>query len=135
MSPHGPRGGCGLESSCLCYACFAELAPAQQAAYERANRLPSGAACNGTDGKGSEAATASRDGGAALQPVAGLEELPPALAGSLSAAFKQPEAAAPDAAAAAGASAEARRRWRKAGGFLRALVRFKAGVADRQPAN
>ncbi|PSC72400.1 catechol O-methyltransferase-like [Micractinium conductrix] len=44
VSPHGPRGGCGLESKCVCYACFAELAPTQQAAYERVNRLPKPAA-------------------------------------------------------------------------------------------
>lgn len=130
-SPHGPRGACGLESSCLCYACFAELAPAQQAAYERVNRLPSACAANGTHG-GPVGEAAASAGGAALADASGVEEQhPTAGIGSSDGPLNEQDVPV----AAVAASAQARRRWRKAGGLLRALARFKAAIADRQPSN
>jgi hypothetical protein len=129
ISPHGTRGGCGLESKCVCYACFAELAPVQQVAYKRINRLAKPAAVNASGqsappvaagaagpsslGKQQEAAAGGSD---CQQPAA----VDPAVAA--------PAASGSDAASAAPAPASspaARRWWKKAGGALLALVRFR----------
>lgn len=116
VSPHGPRGGCGLDSKCVCCDCFAELAPAQQAAYDRINRLPR--------------ATAS----GAAAAAGGLEQLgsgpvaPPA-ATTAAPAARSPPSSPPTSPPTEPVSAgeEARRRWRVAGFSLRALSRFQAG--------
>jgi len=155
VSPHGPRGGCGLESKCVCSSCFGELAPAQQAAYDRINRLLkpgagagiSGSARSSTMNHGSQAAAgcscdaelqqaeavpAEAAGDAACEQGSSPLGTPP---GSGRVSPQQPSPAASPAAAAAlhrspstkaAAGTAARKRWKKAGGVLRALVRFKA---------
>lgn len=142
VSPHGPRGGCGLESKCVCYACFAELAPAQQAAYERINRLPKA----GASGNGSSVAAGAAAAGVGAAPLsgqsseqqllaAGREEAFPS--GSASGTASPPPSSVAHASlspAQAAASTAARRRWRKAGKVLLALARFKAaGSAPTSP--
>ncbi|KAL4443446.1 hypothetical protein ABPG75_011183 [Micractinium tetrahymenae] len=154
VSPHGPRGGCGLESKCVCYACFAELAPAQQAAYERINRLPKGAGATSRSGSGTIAAAAGTAAGPAAaqagaaapllssksseQQLAGAGAQGPVASDAPSGAASPRPSSASQAslspAQAATASTAARRRWRKAGKLLLALARFKAaGSAPTSP--
>lgn len=42
ISPHGPRGQCGLESHCYCYSCFASLPKDVQRRLEEHNKLRAG---------------------------------------------------------------------------------------------
>ncbi|XP_024374731.1 uncharacterized protein [Physcomitrium patens] len=39
ISPHGPRGQCGLDSSCYCYSCFARLPLKSKRRLEELNKL------------------------------------------------------------------------------------------------
>ncbi|KAI3428021.1 hypothetical protein D9Q98_006407 [Chlorella vulgaris] len=142
ISPHGTRGGCGLESQCICFDCFAELAPLQQAACERANRLPRqpsssalssapvpASAAEATQDssqagemgqQASQAAEAAAEGSAAAAPAASGPQA------------ASDAAAAPQAAAGGGGTpvggipASPTKRWRKAGAVLKAVLRFKA---------
>ena len=135
ISPHGPRGGCGLESQCICHACFAELAPAQQAACERNNRLPrssapsaapSAADANGAPPVGDSLAPGTADeaagsADATAEPTTTLEAA--ASAGA-------PEELQPAAGSGSSPLSVARQRWRTAGAAMRALVRFKAAGSN-----
>lgn len=129
ISPHGPRGGCGLESKCVCCACFAELAPAQQAAYERINRLPRPSSTSGNGVAARAGAAVGGDGSGAAGGYSNGQLAAAGLAASSSGiclATLDGPAQEPQAPLTESASAAARQRWRKAGSTLRALVRFKA---------
>jgi hypothetical protein len=140
VSPHGPRGGCGLESQCICHACFAELAPAQQTACERSNRLPKLATT--TMDTAASAARVQQDGLPQRGPTSGAEDpgasggaanggaspQPGGSAGELSSpngVQRAPSNSQLSAGAQAGPAA-ARKRWLKAGAALRAVLPFKA---------
>lgn len=132
VSPHGPRGGCGLESKCVCYMCFSEMQPQQQAAYERINRLPRTA-----DAAAAAAAAGPSFGGGGGELAApglvtggGEDPLPsgPSTANApIPAAAVAPAQPPPlDAAA----REVARQRWHRSGNVLRAMWRFKMAATD-----
>ena len=115
ISPHGPTGSCGLESKCLCAACFEELTPAQQVQYQRINRLVS--STNGGGSNGSLLQASGSRGGVSRKAAA--------------AAPTAPESSARRASPEGGDGQKTpRRRWKQAGIAMRAMFRLKEGSSQ-----
>lgn len=128
MSPHGPLAGCGLDSACVCASCFAELAPVQQAAYNRLNRLPlPSAAAHGSGNEGNGGVNGTSPERVVSGPRASTGSRISFRRGSsnsLVGAAAAAAASSPDGSG-GGSKSAARQRWAKAGTVLRAIGRFK----------
>ena len=80
ISPHGPRGQCGLDSSCYCYNCYASLPSELQRRLEEQNKLRVGpsVASDSSSATDSLGSSKQRFGSSSNSSIAGAG-LPPSL--------------------------------------------------------
>lgn len=62
ISPHGPRGQCGLDSSCYCYNCYATLSLESQRKLDEQNKLRVGPSVTRDSSSGATSLGSSKQG-------------------------------------------------------------------------
>ena len=83
ISPHGPRGQCGLDSSCYCYTCYANLPSESQRRLEEQNKLRVGpSVSSGSSAANSLGSSKQRFGSSSNSSIAGAG-LPPSLSDTM----------------------------------------------------
>lgn len=80
ISPHGPRGQCGLDSSCYCYNCYANLPLESQRRLDEQNKLRVGPSVTSDSSSGATSLGSSKQGfgSSSNSSIAGAG-LPPSL--------------------------------------------------------
>lgn len=84
ISPHGPRGQCGLDSSCYCYNCYASLPAESQRRLDELNKLRVGPSVTSDSSSEATPLGSSRQGSGSSSnsSIAGTG-LPPSLSDSV----------------------------------------------------